>query len=846
MRLRHLVNFCWADTEFFDSPERVDDSASRYPDPTALDEASWRRVEHGIWVHVGPLGVRPPEQGWKVHVSSTVDDSAKVLDVVWRYCIDRRFVFKFVRSERLLWLTNEKGSHRGSSGKFITIYPHDEDALAAVLHDLEPALAIFKGPYILSDLRHRGGPLYVRYGGFRALWCQDDDDEIVPAVRAPDGQLVPDVRVPGFTIPDRVRLPAFLQGDLAARQRPIAEEFPYHIERAIQFSNGGGVYAATDERTGERVIVREARPHAGLDQLGNDAVHRMGRERKIRARLADLRCVPRLIDYRVVRDHHYLIEEFIDGHNLLEAVVSRHPLASPGVSTEELADYATWASGVADSVEHALAAIHERGISYGDLHPRNIMVRPDDTVAFLDFEFAAEFAEQRRQLVASPGFGTPPDLGGAQADRYALERVRLMTLVPLMALAERHPAKFGTMVDIAASELPLGEPVVARLRRAVSDAGVIEPDHACAMFDGGTAGLAAVRQALAATICASATPDRTDRLFPGHPAQFRTGGIDVETGAAGVLYALYRAGATVPDEFVDWLMTRALTMLTPRAGLFTGLHGVAVVLDDLGRRDLAQQVLDQTHDLAAPVRGVGLRGGQAGIALALVHLARRTGDTALLDRAVAIADRIEKLVTRNQSTSELRTPTQPGLLQGMTGVAVLFIRLFEELSDHRYLNIAEICLHRDLGHCKSHSPGTCYMLDGSRHMPYLDQGSLGLALVMAHYLQHREHPIFDATVAAVRRSCDAVFVFQGGLFQGRAGIILGLGAINRSDDAASIEAHVRRLGWHALTHRNGIAFPGDHNLRLSMDYSTGSAGVLLAVQAKLTGKYEFLPAYGAI
>jgi hypothetical protein len=182
----------------------------------------------------------------------------------------------------------------------------------------------------------------------------------------------------------------------------------------------------------------------------------------------------------------------------------------------------------------------------------------------------------------------------------------------------------------------------------------------------------------------------------------------------------------------------------------------------------------------------------------------------------------------------------------MTGIAALFLRLFEELAEPRYLSLAEICLHRDLGQCKSRTPGTCYVLEGTRHLPYPDNGSLGLAMVMAQYLRHRENPIFEAAVAAVRRGCNTPFFFQSGLLQGRSGIILGLCALGHPEDDPVIRGHVRRLGWHAVSHRDGLAFPGAQNLRLSMDYGTGSAGVLLAVHAARRGAGPFLPGLESI
>src|SRR5262249_42718527 len=251
----------------------------------------------GLWTTVCPTIQDLPEQGWKIHVSTTLSDAVKVLDIVWRYCVEREVAFKYLRSERLLLLCNDKNFARARAGKFITIYPRDDVVFGTVLADLDERLAAFPGPYILGDLRHRNGPLHVRYGAFREFYCADGR---TLATRDHDGNLVPDVRSPVFTVPDYVDVPEVLAADRAAYDRPAGESFPYDVDTVVRFSNGGGIYLAVDERTGRRVIVREARPHAGLDASGADAVARLHRERWALERLTGLDCVPRLIDYRTV------------------------------------------------------------------------------------------------------------------------------------------------------------------------------------------------------------------------------------------------------------------------------------------------------------------------------------------------------------------------------------------------------------------------------------------------------------------------------------------------------------------------------------------------------------------
>jgi hypothetical protein len=52
---------------------------------------------------------------------------------------------------------------------------------------------------------------------------------------------------------------------------------------------------------------------------------------------------------------------------------------------------------------------------------------------------------------------------------------------------------------------------------------------------------------------------------------------------------------------------------------------------------------------------------------------------------------------------------------------------------------------------------------------------------------------------------------------------------------------MRRLTWHAVGYRGGLAFPGDQLHRLSTDLATGSAGVLLALGAVLGERPAHLP-----
>src|SRR5919197_141598 len=133
--------------------------------------------------------------------------------------------FKFLRSRDIVLLLNSKYADRASSGKFCTIYPIGDGALERTVVDLGAALDGRCGPYILSDVRWRNGPVYLRYGAFTGRYCLDETGDRVLAVVHPDGRLVPDVRKPGGYRPAWAPVPEFLAEQIAATKRERPPEF---------------------------------------------------------------------------------------------------------------------------------------------------------------------------------------------------------------------------------------------------------------------------------------------------------------------------------------------------------------------------------------------------------------------------------------------------------------------------------------------------------------------------------------------------------------------------------------------------------------------------------------------
>ena len=458
--------FCLTDPVFYDLPVSGPDgddgfvATVRRPLPEG-----WRCFPMNIWTVVHRDGATLPMQGWKIHVSACPSNAAGVLQRTWDYCIEHGMCFKFLGTETALLAQNAKYADRSGSGKFMTLYPVDEADLERTLHELGAILQDEPGPYILSDLRWEDGPLYVRYGGFVERHCRDDVGEPVSAIEDPDGRLVPDVRHPVFRPPTWVELPACLRATFDRFHAEPAEAFPYQVTEALHYSNGGGVYLAADPRTGRQVVLKEARPLAGLDGDGADAVDRLDRERRILHLLKGVACVPQLVDYLTWWEHRFLVEEHVEGETISEAVVRRHPLLKAEPTLEQMDEYTGWALGVADEIDHAIGSVHDRGVIFGDLHPHNVIVRPDGRVALVDFELASHVDEARRPSLGAPGFAAPADRAGFDIDRFSAACLRLALFLPLTQLLRWDPGKLDELVGAVERRFPVPASYGAALRR---------------------------------------------------------------------------------------------------------------------------------------------------------------------------------------------------------------------------------------------------------------------------------------------------------------------------------------------------------------------------------------------
>ncbi|WP_051845315.1 class III lanthionine synthetase LanKC [Streptomyces globisporus] len=807
----------------------------------------------GIWTVWGSPRTGLAEQGWKIHVSARLDRAQHVLDTVAGICFSEGVPFKHLSARLFFLFLHHKHAVRAQAGKFCAVYPPDTATARRLLEHLRDALDGEEGPYVLTDRRFRDSrTVHYRYGSFdgaRSRLRADGTREGM--IRDGFGREVVDSRLPAFHLPAGITDP-FVEQEEQPHAGPILIR-DYEVIRAVRLSNAGGAYQARDRRTGRTVFLKEARAHNGLVFDGTDAQQRLRHEYDV---LRELHAAapgvgPEPLDHFTEWEHDFLVTEYVAGQPLVGWLSRSSPLARADRTAESVAAYYEACRRLLAALDASLERLHASGYRFGDLSLGNVLVTPSGRIRLVDFEAASALSAAPSGM-GTPGFTPPPGLRRADTDpllqdRYGTSAVALAFLAPFNEIAEHAPANLALLrrdlADVAPPQELWQRATAFHLAedRAQDQNGPDRPPSPAELDTDPRGCLTRLADEVAAGLLETADADRPDWVFPPSPEAFRTNNVCLAYGTAGVVHALHRAGAAVPEEIRERLRhdTMALRDALP-PGLLVGSAGIARVLAALGRLDEAVDLLQDAdgHPLAASCGT--LAGGRAGVGLGWLALHRLTGESSHLERAAAAGEGL------------LRTPDLPaslgehdarGLLHGRSGLALFLHRLARDTGEARFLEAGRLLLHQELDRTFPLADGALSVSDNAqltRAMPYLATGAAGLAAVLTRYVatapDERCAAALPRLVAGIRVSCATK---EAGLYRGLAGLtwFLTEHAELTGTDTARRDAVRAATGLlkYAVPYRRGVRFLGAGSQRFTADLSSGGAGVLLALHRLLAG-----------
>ncbi|MFS1511605.1 class III lanthionine synthetase LanKC [Chengkuizengella sp. SCS-71B] len=846
MDLRY-IKYVFPKEKYYKTPEENLEDDSKLNVPSHPE--SWEIRLNSHWTYYFPTNIKLPIQGWKIHISSTTYEAQHTLDITSSFLFDQSVPFKYVSNLRDLLLKNSKYGDRGSSGKFITIYPIDESQFLFLLDHLHKLLKdIPKGPYILSDKRWIDGNVYFRYGAFEEMYIKDGASKIL-AIKTPSGEYIPDSRGTSYVVPDFIEEPEAIKDmtkDQERMQSVNSELSKYNIKSALHFSNGGGVYLADHIHSGVQVVLKEGRPEAGLDGHGRDAIERLKHEAAI---LEHLKGLGNVVEYRELFqewEHIFLVEEYIPGTSLKDWLSSFYPFSR----SQDAKDYCEIVIPILKQLKKAVEDVHSRGIGIGDLQPSNIMITTSNRVKLIDFEAASDdLADTENSGLMTPGFTGAEDSTREQIDWFALLRITRYVFVPIgpvqdmsESILKKHDQ--WIMKHFGEEAIKIIEDVEAECsKRSVKPlVSILSSPLKYLDKDDLPEVISKLRKGIVHDLRAGI------RLLPGDIRQFESssGLLNVLTGGFGVVMALARTGA-LPKKATEWAVKfsdfKYIDQLDD--GLFTGKAGIAGVLYEIGLVNESKAVY---HSIQSQLdsEDISLKTGLAGIGLSLLSASTLSSFEAFFEKAVAIGYRLESLLEREIEIKSNELDAVPfGLIEGWSGVSLFFSALYRITWDENWLMLSMRAIEKDTNHCVLEDTGLYQFKEDSRFVSQLDGGSVGIGLAMIELRHLLRSKKWDDELRGIGMCSIQRCLYSPGLFRGLAGLIIGANAVDMEldlqDDKAYLTKTLETMNLYLLGDENELFVPGDFNYRLSGDIFSGASGMLLALNEVNSYGFTWLP-----
>lgn len=340
-----------------------------------------------------------PVQGFKLHISATVNNATDILHSIIAYLTENKIAFKVIKNMDTLKKLNNGQFGFSQIGKFITIYPINDEKTIEIAYKLEDLLKSFNSSKIPSDKQLKeDSVIYYRYGLFTN---HSYENKLIKN----DGTLVEDLRKPGNAVPEWVKDPFYEQSNNEDLDKNGLFNNNYLIINCLRQKAKGGVYKAisfkeVNENGSEKqypqvCIVKEARYLAVVDENSVDFRHRLKWERdlllKINSKLEKV--VPKVYDFFEYENNYYLVTELIEGKSLLECIQEKMSLSD----TEILR--------ICNLLLEKLKVFHHHNIIVNDLSLDNVVLLPDGDIRIIDLEFG--YHESSEISASLLGYGTP-------------------------------------------------------------------------------------------------------------------------------------------------------------------------------------------------------------------------------------------------------------------------------------------------------------------------------------------------------------------------------------------------------------------------------------------------------
>ncbi len=841
------------DSPFYSHPEKSELSKKEF-DIFNYDQRYWCSSSDDDWHYMLYKNEKTPLQGWKIHVSANINDAQDVLLDVSRFLITNKISFKFIPNIDKLEQSYSKNADRIESGKFITIYPQDDEIFCQLLEPLRKITSNYgEGPYILNDQSWKQSNVYYRYGAFLMMKSLDDNGVPKYVIKTPNGNFVEDKRVPYYYLPDFVKEPDYVKNNNSFPLESTFKELKeLHISSAIHFSNSGGVY--TGIYNGQRVVIKEGRPNVGIDQNGEDGFSRILSEYRILKKLKNVKSVVNPLDYKVIWKHNYLIEELIDWQTLGDYVAVNFPFSNDA----NIDLYIKRALKIINKIKDALEEVHAKNFAIVDLQPGNILVNVDNNkiqVKLIDFESSEKLKNKYLPNLVTQDYTSFQSKTFEDADWFVFYHLARSMFLPIETVMIYTPAlekkqnkniynKFGKeVIDFLESIKRFCINKTRIYHQASFYRGYLstpDEDLSISSFENFIQGLQSG--------IVNNLNYKSKGLIYGDINQYRNriSKYSIGYGAMGVIMTLDRSfnKEIGSARFKLWLSMVEKDLLNISKlpdcdiGLFSGLSGIALVLYDIGYGEIAEELLNRCT-INNRALDISIYSGLSGVGLANLAFYCTSHNEKYAKYSIEIADKILDRYLLGEFNKQPEYEGKRGLIKGWLGVVLFLWKLGCCFNNKKYIKLSMDVFDKVITTGIEFTSSGVSLSDKSRGidriLPYLDTGIAGLSELMLE--MNTDVPgVFDnenysKIFNAIKNKSGSFCTYQCCLFSGTAGLIVSANMLAKKvKKDKPLKVYLSAMNNFLLSfNANEVLVPGRFGEKCCMDYETGAAGVLLSL-----------------
>ncbi len=688
------------------------------------------------WIKVQKKDSLHRDQGWKLHVSATLNSAVVVLETILPTLKEFGVSFKVCRSLHDLAFLNSGEAGLSQVGKFVTIYPSNDSQMVRIALKLDEQTVGLNGPSVLSDRPLRAKSLvHYRYGAFSNLACQISTGQIVSAIINPQGELIEDSRSTVFSPPDWAIDPFEARNLLP----PLSPRSPLMKKRYLCFacihqSVKGSLYLAIDidSADAKECIIKQAHRNILLGANKIEAITMLLNEKLILEHFQTFDFTPKVHDCFEYEGDHYLVIEYLKGINLRSYVSS---LSSQGLffSQDEIISFGLQLCEI-------LKVLHAKGIIHRDLKPSNILVTEDDKLKLLDFELAYDLtnANGNYAVLGTRGYRSPQqshgnnpaptdDVFGFGAFLYFLSTNCDPSLAPReWSFSELWISKLNPEIQ------PALQAVIAKCleidaNKRYSSINEVEKalaevvDMSCAthisisskeiLIEKDFSQYLSVAEDIGKRLCDIAEPMKIGMSWSStHKFSYGVMQRDIQVGTSGIgIFLVDLYAHAKKDRFIDvverasdWLLQIDYEKRSFLPGLYVGESGVGLFILQVGLVLNSSKYLDECIAIANNVynnlpTSPDIFNGLAGCGLYFIILSEATNENSLLTKARAVGDRLVDNADHKNNTCSWTIPLGYGNLSGQkylgfshgaAGIGYFLLELFNIIGDEKYLQCA--------------------------------------------------------------------------------------------------------------------------------------------------------------